>query len=79
MKETEKGKKLTDLHTDKTVKENSELLDQRQASNQRKDSFPPDIMKPFAESFALVPSVLCPTWHPFVTNRNEMLAVAKPA
>lgn len=55
MKETEKGKKLTDSHTDKkkTAKENSELLDRRQASDQRKDSFPPDIMKPFAESFCL--------------------------
>lgn len=78
MKETEKGKKLTDSHTDKkkTAKENSELLDRRQASDQRKDSFPPDIMKPFAESFAWVPSVLRPTWHLFVSNSNEMLAVA---
>lgn len=61
----------------KTVKENSELLDRRQVSNQRKDSFPPDIMKPFAESFAWVPSVLCTTWHSFVSNSNEMLAVAR--
>lgn len=49
------------------------------ASKQPGKGFPPDIMKPFAESFASVPSVLCPTWHPFVTNSNEMLAVVKPA
>ena len=39
VEETEKGKKLAESHTDKTVKENSELLDQRQASNQGKDPF----------------------------------------
>lgn len=76
MKETEKGKKPTDSHTDKTVKENSKLLDQMQASNHRKDSFLPDIMKPFSESFAPAPSVSCQTWRSFVTNSNEMLAVA---
>lgn len=76
MKEIEEGKKPTDAYTDKTVKENSELLHQMQASNHRKDSFLPDIVKPFSESFALVPSVLCQTWHLFVTNSNEMLAVA---
>lgn len=73
-------KKLTDSNRDKAMGENPELVRptaSKQASSHRKDPFLPDIMKPFSESFALVPSVLCQTWLSFVTNSNETPAVAQ--
>lgn len=79
MKEIERGKEPTDSNRDKAMEENPELLDQLQASkasSHGKQSFLPDIMKPFFESCALVPSVLCQTWLSFVTSSSETPTVA---
>jgi hypothetical protein len=61
--EKEKRKMPTNSYRSKTEKNFrvERVSGYMQARNHRKDSFLSDIKKPFSDSFAFVPSVLCQT------------------